>query len=564
SDMSWLDPATVPSDEIVYLDGEPGVLVQQGARGSLSYSNDNYDNNRRWRNWYVEASLSYAHKFDQKHDVNAVIVANQNVKYYPAGSYLGVTNCYQGIVGRGIYNYDSRYLADVSLGYNGSENFAQGLRFGLFPAGSIGWIISEEDFFKAKNTIPFLKVRASYGIVGNDRVSSSDRFLYLDSTWERKSRSVNRGDLAGYDYNFGTDNTIFPGVSELLLANPIVTWEKAYKQDYGVDFTLLENKFSGTIDYYYENRENILWTSDNASALNGMSLPKLNLGKMRNSGVELDFKWNDKINKDWNYAVKFNAAYTKNVIVYQDEVLSEYPRANQTGHSRDQNFGYEVLGFYDERDGSVWWNGKKVDDGSSIVDQSGYALKSGDVVYKDLNHDGEINYNDLTALGYPNYPLLNGGLTFELRWKGIDLSILFTGATLTSRLLSSTYRRPTDETSNRALMQFQYDNRWTSSESTTENTLPRASQTSASNNYQASSLFIRDASYLRLKNFQIGYNFSGKWMKTLGLKQFRVYSTGYNIFTWDKIKVLDPEMYTRERSDYPVMRIINFGINVTF
>lgn len=560
ADMPWLDLASVSEDEIVYLDGEPGVLVQQGARGSLSYNKSN----SKWRNWYVEANFSYARKFDQKHDVSAVVVANQNVKYYPSGSYPGVTNCYQGIVGRVTYNYKSRYLADVSLGYNGSENFAPGLRFGLFPAGSAGWIISEEDFFEAKNIFSFLKIRASFGIVGNDRVSSSDRFLYLDSTWERKSGTVNRGDLAGYAYNFGTGNTMSPGASELLLANPIVTWEKAAKQDYGVDFAMLGNKLSGTIDYYYENRENILWTSDNASALNGMSLPKMNLGKMRNQGVEFDFKWNDRINKDLSYAVKFNASYTKNVIVYMDEVLSEYPWANQTGHSRDQNFGYEVLGFYDASDGSVWWNGKKVDDGSSIADQSGFELKSGDVVFKDLNGDGTINYNDVTALGYPNYPLVNGGLTLELKWKGIDISVLFTGATLTSRLLSSTYRRPTDETGGRALMQFQYDNRWTSSETTNEKTLPRASQTSGSNNYQASSLFIRDASYLRLKNFQIGYNFSGNWMKTLGLKQFRVYSTGYNIFTWDKIKVLDPEMYTRERSDYPVMRIINFGVNATF
>ncbi|MDR1153761.1 MAG: TonB-dependent receptor [Bacteroidales bacterium] len=565
SDLSeWLDPATVPADEIIYLNGEPGVLVQDGTRGSLSYSNDNDDDNRRWRNWYVEASLSYARTFDKKHDVSAVLVANQNVKFYPSGDYKGTPNCYQGLVGRGTYNYKSRYLADISLGYNGSENFAPGLRFGYFPAGSIGWIISEEDFFKATDAVPFLKLRASYGIVGNDRVSSSDRFLYLPSTWERQSGSQNRGDLAGYAYNFGTGSYMAPGASELLLANPIVTWEKAYKQDYGVDFTLLDNKFSGTVDYYYENREDILWTAENASALNGMSLPKLNLGKMRNSGVEFDLKWSDKINSDLIYAVKFNAAYTKNVIVYKDEVLSEYPWANETGHSRDQNFGYEVLGYYDARDGSVWWDGKKVDDGSSIADQSGFALQSGDVVYKDLNNDGTIDYNDVTALGYPNYPLLNGGLTLEVKWKGFDFSVLFTGAALTSRLLTSTYRRPTDETGGRALMQFQYDNRWTSSETTNENTLPRASQLSGSNNYAASSLFIRDASYLRLKNFQIGYNFSGKWMKTLGLKQFRVYSTGYNIFTWSKLKVLDPEMYTRERSDYPVMRIINFGINATF
>jgi TonB-linked SusC/RagA family outer membrane protein len=559
ADLTWVDASAVPESEIIQLDGEPGVLVQQGTRGTLSYESSN----SVWRNWYVEAGLSYAQKFNKKHDVSALLLANQNVKYYPSGSYAGVTNSYAGIVGRITYNYDTKYLGDFSLGYNGSENFAPGQRYGLFPAGSVGWILSNEDFWGYNDLFSYFKLRASYGIVGNDRVSSNDRFLYLPDTWSKYSGRENRADQAGYTYNFGTGGTYQPGAGELLLANPIVTWEKAYKQDYGIDFNMFNNKLSGAIDYYYENRKDILWTAESASVANGMSLPKLNLGKMTNQGVEMDIKWNDKID-DFSYGIKFNAAYTKNVITYKDEVLSPYSWANETGHSRSQNFGYEVLGFYDASDGSVWWNGKKVDDGSSIADQAGYELKSGDVVYKDLNNDGEINYDDKKALGYPDYPLLNGGLTLTANWKGFDVSVLFTGATLTSRMLSSTYMRPTDETGDRALMQFQYDNRWTSSETTTENSLPRASNNSASNNYQASSLFIRDASYLRLKNFQIGYNFNTKWMKMLGLKQFRLYATGYNIFTWDKLKVLDPEMYTRERSDYPVMRIINFGINATF
>ncbi|MDR1762675.1 MAG: TonB-dependent receptor [Dysgonamonadaceae bacterium] len=550
SDMPWLNPTPEQADEL--------VLVQNGTRGTLSYS----EGKSAWRNWYVEAGFNYNRVFNKIHDVSAVLIANQNVKYYPSGSYPGVTNSYAGLVGRVTYNYNSKYLADFSVGYNGSENFASGRRYGLFPAGSAGWILSEEKFWGDHNPFSYFKIRASFGIVGNDRVSSSDRFLYLPDTWLRYSGDLNSSNT-GYTYNFGTGSTFQPGATEDLIANPLVTWEKAYKQDYGLDFNMFKDHLSVTLDYYYENRKDILWTAESASVANGMSLPKLNLGKMRNQGIELDSKYNNKIDKV-NYAIKFNAAYTKNVIVYMDEVLSPYARANQTGHSRDQNFGYEVLGFYDARDGSVWWNGKKVDDGSHIADQAGYELQSGDVVFKDLNEDGVINYDDLTAIGYPNYPLLNGGLTLELRWNGFDVSAMFTGATLTSRMLSSTFREPLDETGDRALLQYQYDYRWTSSETTTVNTLPRASVKSRSNNYQASSLYIRDASYIRLKNIQIGYNFNAPFMKTMGMKQLRAYMTGYNIFTWDKLKVYDPEMYTRERSDYPVMRILNFGINVTF
>ncbi|MDR2474965.1 MAG: TonB-dependent receptor [Bacteroidales bacterium] len=550
SEMPWLNPTAEEADQL--------VLVQQGTRGSLSFS----EGRSTWRNWYLEAALNYARQFN-KHEVNALLLANQNVKYYPAGNYRGIPNSYAGLVGRATYNYDSKYLADFSLGFNGSENFGSKQRYGFFPAGSAGWVISEENFFNAKTLFPYLKIRASFGVVGNDRVSSSDRFLYLPDTWVRYD-GARSSDHTGDTYNFGTGGNFQPGATEALLGNPVVTWEKAYKQDYGVDFNMLHNRLSATIDYYYENREDILWTNT-APVLSGMSLPKLNLGKMRNQGIELDLKWSDKI-EQVDYAVKFNAAYTKNVIVYMGEVLSPYPYANQTGHSRDQNFGYEVLGFYykdAEGNGKVYANGKEVAD-AKIADQSGYELQSGDVVFKDLNNDGVINYDDVTAIGYPNYPLLNGGLTLELKWKGFDLSIMFTGATLTSRMLESTFREPLDETGDRALLQYQYDRRWTSPTATNENTLPRASVKSRSNNYQTSSLYIRDASYLRLKNFQIGYNFNASFMKKLKLKQFRIYATGYNIFTWDKLKVLDPEMYTRTRSDYPVMRIINLGINATF
>ncbi|MDR2840119.1 MAG: SusC/RagA family TonB-linked outer membrane protein, partial [Paludibacter sp.] len=317
-DMPWLSDSATNPDEL--------VLVQHGERGTLNYN----PSQSAWRNWYVEAAANYAHTFG-KHDVSALVLANQTVKYYPSGNYPGVTNSYAGVVSRIIYNYNTTYLADFSIGYNGSENFASGRRYGFFPAGSAGWIMTNENFMKNIKWLDHLKVRASFGKAGNDRASSNDRFLYLPDTWEKWNGQRN-SDNAGYTYNFGTGNNFQPGATELLIGNPIVTWETAYKQDYGFDFNALHSRLSGTVDYYYENRESILWTADASPSILGMALPKLNLGKMRNSGIELDLKWSDKIDK-LTYLIKFNMAYTKNTIVYMDEVLSPYDYANKTGHS---------------------------------------------------------------------------------------------------------------------------------------------------------------------------------------------------------------------------------------
>jgi TonB-linked SusC/RagA family outer membrane protein len=535
-DMTWMEDAAINPEEL--------VLIQKGTRGSLSYN----PKSSVWRNWYAEATIDYARTFG-KHNVSGLLLANQNVKYYPS-LYEGVTNSYAGVVSRIIYNYASKYLADFSIAYNGSENFASNRRYGIFPAGSIGWIFTEEPFFPKTGLLNYFKLRASYGVVGNDKGISDYRFLYLPDTWEKKSIVGNSDVDVGYHYLFGTGNTWRQGTTESLFGNPLVTWEKAYKQDYGFDFTMFNYRLTGTIDYYYEHRKDILWTANSSSVSMGMALPQLNLGEMQNEGVELDLKWGDKIGQV-EYGVKFNAAYTKNTVVYMDEVLSPFPWANETGHSINQNFGYKVKGFY--------YEGME-----GVVNQSDYELKPGDVVYEDLNNDGQINTDDMCAIGYPNYPLLTGGLTLEVKWKNFDFNVLFTGGAFTSRMLDATFREPLGETGDRALLQHQFDNRWTSPETVDENTLPRASVLSRSNNYATSELYIRDADYIRLKNFQIGYNFNAPFMKKLALKQLRLYITGYNLLTWDKLKLLDPEMYTRDRSDYPVMRIVNFGINATF
>jgi TonB-linked SusC/RagA family outer membrane protein len=447
-------------------------------------------------------------------------------------------------VGRVTYDYKTTYLFDINAGYNGSENFAPGRRYGFFPAISAGWIVTQESFLQDHPFLNYLKGRASYGIVGNDKYfadGSMVRFIYLPDSYS----------LTGGGYQFGTGTSWQDGAYGNGLGNPYVSWEKAYKQNYGVDFSIFKERLMTTIDVFFEQRNRILAVRQTIPSFAAMQMPPENIGKVNNKGMEIDMKWRDKIDKV-TYWVNGNLSCAKNKIVYMDEVPSLYPYTLKTGHPVDQPFGYKVLGFYYEG----------MENDYSIADHS-YKLQPGDVVYADLNNDHIINDNDKTAIGYPNYPLLNAGVTIGLEWKGFDLSLMFIGATNTSRLLQETFRTPFGDTNDRSLLKSQYDNHWTP-ETAASATLPRATFSGKSNNYEDSELWLVDASYLRLKNVEIGYNFSFPFMKAIGMSKWRIYANGYNLFTIDKLKIADPETKTSDRPTYPLVRVINFGINAIF
>ena len=323
-----------------------------------------------------------------------------------------------------------------------------------------------------------------------------------------------------------------------------MSWEKSAKQNYGIDFSLFGQKLSGSIDYFYERRTDILAKASTDPAIHAMSLPVLNLGIVSNKGVELNLKWNHKMEKI-RYWANLNLSYAKNKIVYQDEVPSEYEYTLKTG----QPFGLIVRGLYYE--------------GMENVADHSYVLKAGDVVYKDLNEDGKIDDNDKMAIGYPSYPLLNAGLTLGFEYKGFDFSMLWVGATKTSRVLQETFRKPLGDTDDRSLMLHQFTDRWTPETAATAK-LPRPTIDGTKNNYRDSDLWVKDASYLRLKNIEIGYNFRLPFMPKIGMETMRVFMTGYNLLTLDKLKISDPESMSSGVPQYPVMRVINFGLNVSF
>lgn len=529
-DVTWMEhPAGSDPNEVVY--------IQDGEAGLISYA----ESFGKSRDWYAEASFDWKRDFGLHH-LSALALYNQSKTYYPDSDYPGIPRGYVGLVGRVTYDYDNKYLIEGNVGYNGSENFAPGNRYGFFPAVSGGWVLTQEEFLKDNPVVNFLKIRASYGIVGNDRyhpygTGFMDRFLYLPNSY-----------FIGSGYQFGTGTSWSPGAYEKSFGNSGLSWEKSAKQNYGIDFSLFNQKLSGSIDYFYEKRTDILAKASTDPIIHAMSLPVLNLGIVSNKGVELNLKWNHKINS-FRYWTNLNVSYAKNKIVYQDEVPSEYTYTLKTGHPVGQPFGLKVRGFYYE--------------GMEDVADHSYVLKEGDVVYEDLNHDGKIDDNDKTAIGYPSYPLLNAGLTLGFEYKGFDFSMLWVGATKTSRVLEETFRKPLGETYDRSLMSHQFTDRWTPETAATAK-LPRATIDGVKNNYRDSELWVKDASYLRLKNIEIGYNFRLPFMPKIGMEKMRVFMTGYNLLTFDKLKISDPESMSSGVPQYPVMRVINLGLNVSF
>lgn len=504
------------------------------------------------RDWYIETALNYQRNFGPHH-VSALAMYNQSMKYYPAGSYPGIPRAYIGFVGRATYDFNTRYMADFSIGYNGSENFAPGRRFGLFPAGSVGWIISEEKFMQPlKPWLSYLKLRASYGIVGNDRVSDNSRFLYLPDSY------AIAGD--GKGYNFGLNNSSnVPISSEAKVGNPNVTWETAAKQNYGIDMYLLDDRLKMTFDYFIEYRKDILISQNTRPSYLAMTLPTMNLGKVDNKGFEISMKWADRI-KDFSYYVGVNLSYAKNTVVFKDEIPQPYDYMMETGKPVGQYFGYVSDGFFTEKEAQRYLTER----GKTMPDYgAGIEFNAGDVKYKDLNGDNVIDYRDKAAIGNPLYPLLTGGFNLGFSWKGFDLSMTWAGATKTSRMLQQIWREPFGELNNLSLLSYHLENEWTPEKGNSAKA-PHISFENKKHNYQDSDLWLRDASYLRLKNIEVGYSFPRNMIDKLHLSQFKIYLSGYNLLTFDKLDVLDPEVTDTYGGTYPLVKVVNLGLKLSF
>ena len=464
----------------------------------------------RGRNWYGEFSLNYSRSFGD-HDVSALFLYNQSKKYYPETKidgkvfYMDIPTAYVGYVGRMTYAYKKRYMVDLNAGYNGSENFAPDKRFGFFPAVSAGWILSEEKFMKKQKVIDFLKLRASYGIVGNDKMENA-RFLYMAGAWSGYN-TVAKGQGS---WQFGKDGGtgLLPDAKENTMGNPDVTWEKVAKQNYGIDLKMFDSRLSLTADVFFEKRKDILSTRNTLPAITDINLPKINLGKVNNHGYELSLGWNDRAGKV-DYWLKANVSYAKNKIIYMDEVVPNEPYMAETGRSTGLTYGYIFDRFLQKDDFDADGNLKKDENGRQILPQMALGTpRPGDALIKDLNGDGVINGDDKTRFGYAERPDYVFGFLGGLKWKNFEFSMQWTAAMNASRILDGEYRNAFGSTNSRMLLKFLADGRWT--EENPNSRFPRLTFMNKSHYLQTSDLWLMNGSYLRLKTAEISYTLPQK------------------------------------------------------
>jgi hypothetical protein len=329
--------------------------------------------------------------------------------------------------------------------------------------------------------------------------------------------------------------------------NPDITWEKAIKQNYGVEAAFFNDRLTVNFDYFIDSRNNIL-TAPPVIAHVGTTLQDVyNLAKVKNSGYEIQLGWKGVAGKA-NYWINGNYTFARNKIL--ENGTPESPQ-NQLGHSLNQSYGLIALGLFNSQAEIEKW-----------PTQFSAQSTPGDVKYLDYNHDGKVNLDDLAPIGNPVYPEINYGLNAGFSYKGFDFSVLFQGAASVSRILSGFMQKPANQFG--TIWEVVKDERWTP-ENAANATRPKLTASYANSiNYQNSTLWVRDASYLRLKNVEIGYSFSSTALKKVNIASTRIYISGQNLLTWDKLKVVDPEQEASNNFRYPQLQIFNAGLNVQF
>lgn len=504
----------------------------------------------------MQATLNYARSFG-RHNVTALAMIRKSVRIVNNE----IPYATQGQAARVTYNFAEKYLFEVNGAYNGSENFAKGHKYGFFPAAAAGWVISNENFLKGSNFVNYLKLRGSYGVVGNEQLPGK-RFGYLQFF-------VVNGDT----YNFGTgfNSGVPANVYEGELANPLITWEKSKKANVGIDIKLAKNKFNLSADVFYERRSNILNVpganeSKNISAVFGQGAPQINIGTIDNKGIDLEFGWADKIGKNFSYYIKPNFSFARNEIIFMDEVDrvsptgEPVPSALRTGRRLGQYYLYEFDHFVNDQ--------AEADQLNTAVYQPWGKLIPGDVVYKDQNGDGKITaQEDQIPMGKPRTPEIQYGIPVGISYKNFDASALFQGAALVGVQLTdaAAWDFPTYGQDIIGRVKPLHLNRWTPETKETA-TYPALHYGPHPNNKNPnSSLFYSDANYLRLKSIELGYSLRENVMKRIGFSKARFYLQGLNLVTWDKLDKYDVDPETNTGGDwYPIQRVYNIGVEVTF
>ena len=487
-----------------------------------------------------KAQFNYERVFNERHRVGAMAMYYQrSFNNLAAGSsILALPYRKQGLAFRATYSYDDRYFIEYNMGYNGSENFKSGERFGVFPAGAIGYLISNEPFWKVK-WINHLKIRGSIGLVGSD-VLAAGRFAYL-STWE--------SGLGGH--YFGPNATWSAGIGEAQEGVLGLTWEKGLKKDLGLELKMFDSMVSIDLDYFHEKRWDILIQRSSVPGIAGLNQqPLANMGRMTNHGFEVTAEFNHHIGKV-NYRIYGNFSFARNKITEKDEAPTD-PWRMRTGHPLNQQFGLIALGLFEDQD--------EID---LSPEQKFGTVRPGDVKYLDYNGDGVVDAHDEVAIGYSRVPEINYGFGLQINWKGLDFGAFFRGQAHVSYSLGGSFFPFANGVGKGNLFAKAMD-RWSEENPNPNAFYPRLSASASANNQKASTRTIYDGSLLRLSDLEVGYTFRGKHLKSWGCQSLRVYFVGSNLLLFSPWDMWDPESGSTNGSNYPLARKFNLGVRISF
>ena len=558
STYNFLD-TSVPYD----MNGQP--ILQRIYEGSnvLSYKQETSGNKKT----YLEASLNYDRRFNDDHRVSALFLFNQQSKLlYPKGTLEdAIPYRMMGIAGRATYSWKDRYFAEFNIGYNGAENFSPKHRFGTFPAFGVGWVVSNEKFWQPlSKAVSFLKIRYTDGKVGNSEVSDR-RFMYLDQMKEN-------GD---YGYKFGPNGTKWSGYETVNMAVDLI-WEESRKQDLGIDLKLFNDDLSIVFDLFKERRENILLKREHSipSFLGyNTSAPYGNIGIIENKGFDGTIEYNKRINKDWVIALRGNVTFNKDKWIQGELPEQKYEWMNQYGHNINGVKGYVAEGLFTQAEIDDMARWESLSDANKAITPKPFAsqfgtVKAGDIKYKDLNNDGQIDAYDQTYISRGDVPTTVYGFGFTIGWKDLSVGMMFQGVAGAERVLNGSSVNPFNGGGGSGNLYSNIGDRWTEDNPDQNAFYPRLSYgsetTSNINNFQKSTWWVRNMNFLRLKTLQISYNLPKPWVNKVHLKNAAVYVMGTNLFTLSRFKLWDPELNTDNGASYPNTTSYSVGINFTF
>lgn len=492
----------------------------------------------------LKLQLNYNRVFQDAHRTGAMLMYYQRdyVNSTAGSSISSLPYRKQGLAFRATYSYKDRYMVEYNMGYNGSENFPKGHRFGVFPAIAVGYMLTNEPWWGLE-AVNALKIRGSIGLVGSEALPGGNRFAYL---------STYGGGLGGYQ--FGMNGVYFGGTGEDQEGLDNLTWEKGLKKNIGFEAKFFGSRLSLEMDYFHERRYDILIQRKSIPAIAGLSMmPYANMGVMTNQGVEATLDYSDHIGS-LGYKFYGNFTFNRNKIIEMDEPAGTVENRRRTGHRFGQQFGLTALGLFADEEEIA----------ASPEQMFGGEVRPGDVKYLDYNEDGVVNIDDEHAIGYSTIPEINYGFGAQLLWKGLDFGIFFRGQAHASYTLGGSTFIPFYEGVGKHNLYVKALDRWTEENPNPDAFYPRLSNGKNTNDWQYSTRAIYSGALLRLANLEVGYSLPKKWLDSIGVKGLRIYAIADNVALFSPWKMWDPETAANNGGTYPIPRKFNLGIRTTF